>query len=369
MRVVFRTDASLQIGTGHVMRCLTLAQSLRDQGAECLFVCRELSGNLIELIESHNFVVISLPAPCNNFPFLIFSTNEYSAWLGIDWAIDAAEVHSYLNNSLFDWLVVDHYALDIRWENAMRSICRKVMVIDDLAEQRHNCDLLLDQNLGRSKFNYEGLVPADCCILGGPSYALLRPEFSALRKYSLDRRAHSKPKHLLISMGGVDAANGTSKVLQALLNMTLPKKFHITVVMGPYAPWIDDVRQFAAKIPVSIEIKYNVDNMAELMAESDLSIGAAGSTSWERCCLGLPAIIGIFANNQICIADALQNIGAAKLFVVDDNISTLCNLIADLLESPDTLIKMGARAAELVDGNGVNRVVKKLFFMGNVELT
>lgn len=367
MKVAFRTDASLQIGAGHVMRCLTLAQSLRSCGAECVFICRELPGNLIGLIRSHNFTVISLTAACQNLLLSNGSTNSYGDYqnlLGVDWEVDAAEVYSYLNNDFFNWLIVDHYALDILWESVLRSTCQKIMVIDDLADRSHDCDLLLDQNLGRSKFNYEELVPLCCRVLGGTSYALLRPEFSALRSYSINRRAQSKPEHLMISMGGVDASNGTSWVLKALSNICLPKKLHITVVMGPQAPWIKNVRQVAAMIPVDIQIRCNVEDMAMLMAESDLSIGAAGSTSWERCCLGLPGIIGIFANNQIFIAEALKHAGAAKLFSFDDGVNNLQNLIIGLLESPSDIIEMSSRAATLVDGNGVNRVVEELFSIG-----
>src|SRR5690606_35975420 len=188
-----------------------------------------------------------------------------------------------------DWLIVDHYALDARWESQQKDFCGRLAVIDDLASRPHSCDLLLDQNLGRRMQDYSHLVADNCELLIGPDYALLRPEFISARKHSLERREKPVLRNLLISMGGVDKDNVTSHVLEALKPCLLPNDTRISVVMGANAPWAGLVQQQAAMMPWCTEVVFNVDNMAQRMAESDFAIGAAGSTSWERCCLGLPA--------------------------------------------------------------------------------
>lgn len=293
MKVAFRADASIEIGTGHVMRCLTLAEALRDQGAECQFICSAEDGNMLQAIREKGFKASGVE------PFM-------------NWRIDAEQTQADLAESRVNWIIVDHYALDSRWEQALKAHCHKLMVIDDLADRTHDCDLLLDQNLGRLKSDYEKLVPAACQLLIGPKYALLRPEFAAWRDYSLKRRAvDTELKQLLISMGGTDYSNSTSQILQALKQVPLPTNCHITVVMGASSPWIQQATALAETMPWSTEVKVNVGNMAELMANSDLSIGAAGSTSWERCCLGLPSIQFVLANNQRLIANALHLANAA----------------------------------------------------------
>jgi UDP-2,4-diacetamido-2,4,6-trideoxy-beta-L-altropyranose hydrolase len=372
MKIVFRTDASLQIGTGHVMRCLTLAEALKAGGAQCHFICREHPGNLIEHIRQRGFAVFVLAydaafnaahltreSPANR------ETPHY-AWLGADWAFDAAQTKVAAGEMEVDWLIVDHYGLDARWEQALRPTCRKLMVIDDLADRRHECDLLLDQNLGRDATNYNQLVSVGCTVLVGPRYALLRPEFAALREYSLQRRAVPHLEHLLIAMGGVDLTDATGRVLEALRESALPEATRITIVMGPHAPWLEHVRLLAAQMPQQTEVKVNVQNMAQLMADSDLAIGAAGSTSWERCCLGLPSIIGVLADNQELIADALQRTGAAKVFKIDAAMQTVGALIEKVLSKFNCLPRMIASAAAVTDGNGAHRTISKLHAIGQI---
>ena len=289
--IFFRTDASLIMGSGHVMRCLTLADALRVQGAQCHFISREHSGHLLEVIRQRGHTVTALPAgnPISAMTANVVPQPAHAAWLGCDWQTDALQTGAILTDLKPDWLVVDHYALDQRWEEAVTPQCRKLLVIDDLADRAHNCDLLLDQNLGRKSEHYAPLVTAQCQVLTGPQYALLRPEFAALRPYSLQRRqAQPALRQLLITMGGVDQPNATGKVLQALKTCALPQESRITVVMGLTAPWLQNVRELAAQMPWPTEVVISVGDMARRMADSDLAIGAAGSTSWERCCLHLP---------------------------------------------------------------------------------
>ena len=248
MKIAFRVDASLQIGTGHVMRCLTLADALAAQGADCLFICREHQGNLIEHIRNKGYCVHALPvlpSVCASSLAINTVSDEqslaHSHWLGATQVEDAAACAAILAGVKPDWLIVDHYALDARWELALKSHYRKLMVIDDLADRPHLCDLLLDQTFGRDAEDYHELVPAISRLLCGSRYALLRPEFAALRDYSLQRRANPQLRQLLITMGGVDKDNATGQVLEALRGCALPAQCHITVVMGTTAPWLDEV--------------------------------------------------------------------------------------------------------------------------------
>lgn len=363
MNIAIRTDASLKIGTGHVMRCLTLADALQAAGAQCHFICREHPGNLIEQIRQRGFPVSVLPAATKALitnDLAIEAQSNYAAWLGADWGTDATQTKIGIGETAVDWLIVDHYALDARWEQALRPLCRKLMVIDDLANRPHDCDLLLDQNLGRGVGDYSQFVPEGCTVLAGPHYALLRPEFAALRDETLRRRATPQLKHLLITMGGVDQTDATGKVLEALQVCPVPAYLRITVVMGPHAPWLERVQLLAKLMPQPTEVKVNVNNMAQLMADSDLAIGAAGSTSWERCCLGLPSIIGVQAANQQLIANALELSGAAKAFSINEGVKPIRELIAKVFSDNRSLQKMSASASAIADGNGVGRVAAQL---------
>jgi len=358
MKITFRVDASLEMGTGHVMRCLTLANALKEQGAECHFICREHPGNLIPQLTQQGHKVHTLAystaatAPANTEHPL-----AHAAWLGSSQATDADLCQAIIETTQPDWLIVDHYALDIQWEKALRPYCKKLMVIDDLADRRHDCDLLLDQTFGRSSEDYLPLVPQDCQVLCGAHYALLRPEFAQWRDYSLKRRAQGQLEHLLINLGGVDKDNITTEILQALANTALPDNCRITVVMGATAPWVERVQQQAALMPWPTEVKVGVNNMAELMANSDLAIGAAGATSWERCCLGLPSIIICLADNQKKVISHLVQADAVVLASLEESVS-FKKLNAKVELAKKNLIRLVINSSGVADGLGCDKVIK-----------
>jgi len=355
--VAFRVDASLQMGSGHVMRCLTLADALRKRGARVYFVSRLHEGCLVSMVERRGYQVRELPAPDRRWSSTAAEQSDHINWLGVTWQEDAAQTQDALGDEIWDWLVVDHYALDHRWERLLREHCRKLMVIDDLADRVHDCDVLLDQNLGRLAQDYEQLVPDHCQLLISPQYALLRAEFSAWREYSLRRRQTSQLQRLLITMGGVDQANATAAVLTALRTCPLPEDCHITVVMGPHAPWLAQVQNLAATLPWTTEVKVNVDNMAQLMADSDLAIGAAGSTSWERCCLGLPTLMLVLAENQRGVAKSLHSAGAAvSLGDVQGVSNRLAPAVSAMLASKKRAA-IASAASTLCDGRGAQRLL------------
>lgn len=344
MRCLFRADASLQIGNGHVMRCLALATALQQRGAQVEFLSATTEGHLHGLIADRGFTVRALPA-------------EHAASASSE-AVE--EVRRVLGPSRFDWAVVDHYRLDASWEGAIRSHCERVFVIDDLADRRHDCDMLLDQNLGRTADAYRGLVPAAARLLVGPRHALLRPEFAAARDGSLARRAAPRLERVLISLGGVDLTNLTERVLLALAAAGLPDLSQVVVVLGPTAPWHERIQALAAGLPWPTVVHRNAANMADLMAACDLAIGAAGTTAWERCALGLPSVVFVLADNQRPGAHALAQSGCVQLLASPDDIESELPPVLRRCQDPALLRAMSRAAAGVTDGQGVARVAQAL---------
>lgn len=349
-RIVFRADASLEIGTGHVMRCLALADELRRRDAACEFVCRELPGHRADEIRHRGFDVHVLPPP----------TNPHG-WLGVPAALDEMETRAALGDRPVDALVVDHYGLDAAWEAALRPAVNRIMVIDDLADRPHECDVLLDQNLGRLPGDYEGRVPAWCTLLCGAEFALLRPEFAALRPRSLERRDGGGLRSILVTLGGIDKDNATGRVLAVLGGADLPQQLVVTVVMGSRAPWLENVQAQVAELPFRAEVVVDVDDMAQRMAASDFAIGAAGTTSWERCCMGLPSALAVLADNQAFLCRELAAAGAAFDLGAPEVIEqTLPPILVRITSEPTALGTMSAAAAAVCDGRGTTRVADAL---------
>jgi UDP-2,4-diacetamido-2,4,6-trideoxy-beta-L-altropyranose hydrolase len=362
MNVVFRCDASLLIGTGHVMRCLTLADALQERGAESHFICRQHNGHLIDLISQRGHKVTALPCRHETgVPNIEASFPAHADWLGVDWSVDATETLEAVTLQPVDWLIVDHYALDERWEKCVKPACKRLMVIDDLADRRHDCDLLLDQGLTHNEQHYMNITPADSIKLCGPAYALLRPEFSELRPKSLARRKKPHLKKLLIFMGGVDIDNATGQILTALNDIDLSRDLEVTIVVGPHAPWLEQLRLQTANISFDCRVLANVDNMAQLMFDADLAIGAAGSTTWERCSLGLPSIQVALAENQFETAVALAKQLAVNSYLsIDELIDNLPKYFQSLQENPELLCILSGRSSQICDGSGTVSVVNYL---------
>lgn len=351
MRVAFRADASLTIGTGHVMRCLTLARALRGRGHDCRFICRDLPGGLGAQV-SAEFPLTLLPAPDGPAPV---GPPAHAAWAGVSWEPDAAETRAAAGDA--DWLVVDHYGFDARWQKAARPEGARVMVLDDLADRPHACALLLDQNLGRDGADYDTLLPGHAERLIGPRYALLRPEFAAARPAALARRG-GPLRHLLIAPGGVDAGNVSGLCLTALAAMPLPEGFQVTVALGPTAPHLAALRAMALPFPCTVLAGAD---MAALMTDADLCIGAAGGSAWERCALGLPTLQLVLADNQRTGAAALAEAGAVlPLGAPDDGLPDRLRAALVALSSPAGLAALSRAAACITDGRGAARVVDAL---------
>ena len=354
---VFRVDASLQMGSGHVMRCLTLARALRARGVECTFACREHVGHLITFIRDAGFAVEALAIEDTGCSVEASMVLAHAHWLGANQETDAVACLPLLERVKPQWLIVDHYSLDKTWEALVAGHAEHILVIDDLADRAHYCHLLLDQNLGRKISDYAGLVPAACHVLVGPIHALLRPEFSGLRNESLRFRKESALNAITISMGGVDEPDATGKVLASLSRCSLSADTYITVIMGGLAPALDRVRQAAAFMPWPTRVLVGINNVAEVLASSDLVIGAVGGSAWERCALGVPTLMVVLAENQRPGAMALAHEEAGLLIGEVDEIESELPRLMEELCSSQKLRDLSKKAASLTDGYGVFRVL------------
>jgi UDP-2,4-diacetamido-2,4,6-trideoxy-beta-L-altropyranose hydrolase len=331
MKVLVRCDASAVIGSGHVMRCLTLADFLSSRGARISFVCRELPGDLTHLIEGKGYPVhrITLKTP--------------------GWEEDAEKSAVFATEAGmgFEWLIVDHYRLDARYERRMRRLGVKILAIDDLADRPHDCDLLLDQNLHKNmELRYQGLLPAHCLPLLGPQYALLRPEFFEARLKLRPRRGELK--RILVSFGGADPTNETAKVMAALelLETGSPA---LDVVVGSANLDAASV-QAACAARKEWSFHNQVDNMAELMSRADLALGGGGGTTWERCFLGLPSLTVVVADNQREPTEAVAEKGATWNLGWHSDVTPqlMAQWIDRLQKDPELLAEASRRCFQLM---------------------
>jgi UDP-2,4-diacetamido-2,4,6-trideoxy-beta-L-altropyranose hydrolase len=286
----------------------------------------------------------------------------YSCWVGATLLQDAVETINSFGGEQIDLLVVDHYALDFRWRQKIGLSARRVLVVDDLANRQLDCDLIVDPTFGRLKDDYNGLVAGHTELLLGSEYALLRKEFSEFRNKSKRKRGSTKRiKKVLVSLGGGDVEDLTLRVLQGLDMIQWKTTPEIDVVMG-FSPQISSL--FESKIgslSLDINIYSSVSNMAQLMYDADVSVGAGGGASWERCCLGLPAILIVSANNQSQVAANLSAIGASIVIKETDDLPSHIGLsLQALIDDNVAYQKFSSIASMVCDGKGAQRVADRV---------
>jgi UDP-2,4-diacetamido-2,4,6-trideoxy-beta-L-altropyranose hydrolase len=335
---VFRADAGKEMGAGHIMRCLAFAHDLSEHGWTCAFACTQESVDTVAQLARSPYEVMRL---------------------GNSEKASATSLLKRWPNGV-DLLVVDHYKLDVDFESASRPWARRVMALDDMANRRHDCDILVDANFGRTREQYAGLVPSRCTVLTGSHYALLRSQFTQARRDALaSRRERKAVERILVSIGGTDPYNLTTRVLEGISLSGV--RAMIDVVMGAGAPSLAQVRQFAAVASDQVSVKTDVQDMASCMAAADLSIGSSGTTTWERCCLGLPSVVIVAAENQRHVAEGIGRYGAALIAGWHENVrSEDIAAAVGKLRAPQALERMSVLAAQLCDGLGTSRIAVEL---------
>jgi len=339
MHVAFRVDASSVVGGGHAHRCLALADALRERGANCLFVTRSSSTVLVPGLKRHDLIELSMDEPDSAVP------RELSLAMP----------------SGVDWLVVDHYGLDSVFEEACRPWARRILAVDDLANRPHTADLLLDQTPGRVADRYRGLLTPGCVVLLGADYALLRAEFAMARPESLHRRERSGDlERLLIAFGASDPCNYAGEALALVKAAGLHCR--VDVVLGPRPRHGDAVRALADHYPFAVEVFDGVDDMAALLAAADLAIGAGGVAALERCCLGLPSLLVVLADNQRDNASRLASEGAAHVLECASALVSPASAAAlrTLAQNGTERLKMPRAASRMCDGGGAPRVAARM---------
>ncbi len=338
-RVVFRFDAGPEVGGGHAMRCLTLARALEGSGWDCRFV---VHSDTMQYIQN----LVEVEPSC-----FILSNNRLK---------DPCEVLAAFNGVKSDLLVVDHYELDINFERACRSQFKRILVIDDLANRPHDSDFLLDQTLGRNASDYEGLLSQNCKLILGPQYALLRPQFLAQRDEALRKRGLMKRVNkILISFGISDTRDLALRVLCALKGIEFDGC--IDVVVGSSAPILPAIKEKAAVMGDRVQVISDVENMSTLMVDADLAIGGGGTTAWERCALGLPAIVIPVAENQATVSRALREADAIWLLNYEAGApSMLRGNILEILKDVTSYRRKSIAAAAVCDANGCSRMLEMI---------
>jgi UDP-2,4-diacetamido-2,4,6-trideoxy-beta-L-altropyranose hydrolase len=332
-QIAFRAAASPSIGGGHVVRSVAIANALRAAGAACTFFVNEDAMKAVPLLAQSGHGLIATP-----------QDNE-------------AAVALAKTQTRFDWLVVDDYSLAAAQEIPWRAVAKNILVVDDLADRVHDCDMLLDSNPGRGTQDYSRLVPAAARLLLGGAYAPLRAEFALSRATALARRAATtRPERLLVSFGLVDPGGITAQAVSAVA-AALPG-LAMDVVLGPFS-------QSRAKIEAAaypqVTLHVAPPSMSDLMIASDIALGAGGSTAWERACLGLPAIAVVLAENQRGFAHDLATRGV--LFAVEETPDLWKTVVRDLsvlIDDKSVWQKMSRAAATACDGLGAQHIVQAM---------
>lgn len=336
--ILIRTDASADIGTGHLMRCLALAQECRKKGHEPVFVL-SMETSLMERLKNERMEILFIDAERG-------SIEDAKA------TIEIARKHSP------DWIITDGYAFDATYGRMLRDAGYKVLMIDDYAHLlSYDCDLLLNQNIDATEAMYAG--KSDAQLLLGPRFALLRKEF--LEHIDQTREIGGTATNVLVTLGGGDPENATALIMDALGEIKDPA-LSVNIIVGGENPHEEELKRRAASSRHKIFLRTNVTDMPSLMAEADLAIAAAGSTSWELLYMGLPFLTGILAENQAGIAEELGkrklalNIGWYK----DIASESLAGKILDLIQDQDRRKQMSGSGKETVDGRGAERVVEAM---------
>jgi|TARA_B110000879_G_scaffold54699_1_gene77340 UDP-2,4-diacetamido-2,4,6-trideoxy-beta-L-altropyranose hydrolase len=354
MNIVFRVDANDYMGVGHLTRCLRLAKSLAPHAKNILFISRNLPIKFQDLIYKNNFDFESMSGKKNDY----LNKNKSSTWLGVNFQKDAEDCINILNKKEEKWdlLVIDHYGIDVKWEMLFKKIVSKIMVIDDLANRNHSCDILLDQNFEDQK-RYKGLTSNNSELLLGPKYALLSEDYIDSRK---DTRYRKNPiKKLLVFFGGTDVYNLTNMTVQAIIDTNI-KFSNIDIVLSKDSPNYNELNKKCEFID-EMNIFSDIPSLCPLINNADLCIGAGGSSTWERMCLGLPSVVITVAENQVPVSKKLNDEGLIFLIGNHKNVSSelIKNQILRISSKID-IYTISKKCMNICNGDGVEKVKNKI---------
>lgn len=365
MLIGIRVDASLNMGTGHTYRMLTLAKQLKKNGHNVFFISRCLKGNLIDLVKE-SFDVLELPAPDSHLVQELYC--DHTPWLEVEYNLEIQQTQSVIakyltdsHNVMLDWLIIDHYAIEKKWQTALKPFTRSYLQIDDLADREHDVDVLLDQNyyqLGQSR--YDNLLPNKTKRLCGPEFSLLRDEFAIARQKLAPFEVRLQKGNVVLFFGGIDMANETSKALKALLMVKSDDQFD--VIIGINNPHREEVEALCDRYSDRVSLHIQVSNMMDFFAESYLYVGAVGATTWERCVMSLPGIVCSVADNQTQLALDLSLINGHDYLGINTSLTELDYATAykKLLSNPEHLLSQSEACGRLIDGSGCQKVVSEL---------
>ena len=342
--LVLRADGDSKIGSGHVMRCVALAQAWQAQGGWTGLVGQYGTPYLEDHVKSFGLELFRIE---RRHP----DKQDLAQTLGVLERMTA--IHR-----IPPWLVLDGYEFDSDYQLAIQSAGYRLLVIDDINHlSRYHSDIILNQNMGAERLVYR--CDPETKLLIGTRFALLRTEFDVWRK---QRREYPEvARRVLVAMGGSDPRNLTLEVVRALNNVEI-ENLDVAFVIGPANPHFESVRAEAVLARYHVRLLRNVTSMSDIIAWADLSIVAAGSTCWELACTGLPAIVLQTEDHQQAVAEGLGDIGAAVNLgpydhgTVDRVAAAVCRLSEDRAARQE----MGAKAMEQVDPSGACRVVAAL---------
>lgn len=341
MKILIRTDASSAIGTGHVYRCSSLAEELVRAGHQVTFVCRAQPGHLVDLLRSRGYEVHALRP-----------TGDVRAAGDRDAAETAA-----VAPGPYDWCIVDHYGLDASFESAIRTIAGQVLVIDDLADRPHDCDVLVDASHGAEAASvYDNLVPTRTRRLVGQDYVLLRAAFRSLAPAP----ALEDVRRLLVSFGGNDPPGMTLRAVGVLKDPTFAN-LHIDVTSSIANPRVNTLRQEMLGYD---RFHFHVDtpDFHLLLRDCDLCLGAGGTTTWERFYLGKPSLVITLADNQFAFSDRLAQAQLIRLvgYAPELDDEDLARALTATIADRDWRRRAALAGMALIDGKGVSRVASAL---------
>lgn len=336
------------------MRCLTLADFASESGHQVIFIMRSPNKFVKNKINNHGHSLKIFEATELNKQSSL-SNLPHGAWLPVSQEVDANESVEIIRDLKPSWTIVDHYAIDAIWHDIVSKVCSNLVVIDDLADRALKCKILIDQNYGADQEFYKTKVNSDCTYLMGPAYALLRNEFLNYRQLVVSQPPIDEIKKVLITFGGADPENFTTQVLNDLSNSKSAQKCQFIVIVGSNYPHLAELKRISKKSNLNIQIKFDVDNMAQVMAACDVCIGAAGTTALERCSVGLPTLTFVIAANQKKVAKMLAQAEITEITDINRLRTDFESLFSN--RGIKKLNKLRQLSFDICDAQGASRVL------------